>query len=95
MSWRWPIALYTIGFLLGESDAALRELVEKYPGDGAVQIADVHGARGEVAEASEWLERAYAQHDTGLTSMRGSDRLRSLHGDPRWGAFLRKIGYDV
>jgi Flp pilus assembly protein TadD len=76
-----------------KSDEALRELTAKYAADSAFQIAAVHAARGETEAAFEWLERAYAQRDGGLAMMRTSPCLRSLHGDPRWGAFLRKMGF--
>jgi eukaryotic-like serine/threonine-protein kinase len=77
-----------------ESDAALREMIEKHADTSAFQIAELHGERGEVDAAFAWLERAYAQRDGGLTSMRHSPRLRSLHGDPRWGAFLKKMRFE-
>jgi eukaryotic-like serine/threonine-protein kinase len=77
-----------------ESEAALRELIEKYAEDSAYQVAEVHGARGEADAAFEWLERAYAHRDGGLTEVRTSPRLRWLHSDPRWGAFLRKMGLE-
>jgi hypothetical protein len=50
--------------------------------------------RGDADRAFEWLERAYAQRDPGLTDTKVSRRLRSLHGDPRWGAFLKKMGLE-
>jgi TolB-like protein/tetratricopeptide (TPR) repeat protein len=77
-----------------ESDDALRSLVEKYADDCAYQIAEVCGARGEVDAAFAWLERAYEQRDGGLSEMKISPSLRSLHGDPRWGAFLKKMGLE-
>ena len=77
-----------------ESDEALRNLIEGYSETTACQIADVHGARGEVDAAFEWLERAYAQRDTGLTEMKVLPNLRPLHGDPRWGAFMKKMGFE-
>ena len=49
--------------------------------------------RGEVDAAFEWLERAYVQRDPGLALIRLDTELRSLHGDPRWGAFLKKMGF--
>ena len=52
----------------------------------------MYGARGEVDLALEWLERAYAQRDAGLSEMKSQPLLRSLHSDLRWGAFLRKMG---
>ncbi len=78
-----------------ESDAAVKELIEKQSEEAAFQIAEVCGARGEVDRAFEWLERAYTQRDGGLVQMRASPHLRALHGDPRWGAFLKKMGLEV
>ncbi len=75
-----------------ESDAALEQLIEKHAEGSAYQIAEVHGARGEVDRAFEWLGRAYEQRDGGLAVMKRDPRLRSLHGDPRWAPFLRKMG---
>jgi hypothetical protein len=72
----------------------LRELTEKHADDSAYQIAEVHGARGEVDAAFGWLERAYTQRDTGLIGMQVQPYLRSLHGDPRWDAFLKKLGLE-
>ena len=77
----------------GQSEVDLTsELIDKY-GDGATfQIAEVCGVRGEADEAFEWLERAWAQRDGGLTDLKTSPRLRSLHGDPRWRPMLEKVG---
>jgi tetratricopeptide (TPR) repeat protein len=77
-----------------ESDAVLRELIEKYGEDSAYQIAEVLGARGEADAAFGWLERAYAQRDIGLSEMMTSPRFRPLHGDPRWDAFLKKMRFE-
>ena len=78
-----------------ESDAALRVLIEKHADTTAFQVAEVHGARAEADAAFEWLERAYAQRDGGLSGIKDNSRLRSLHGDPRWGAFLKKMGFEA
>ena len=89
----WALALVHRG--LGhteESDAALRELIEKHASSSAYQIAEVYGARREVGRAFEWLERAHAQRDPGLVSTKSNPRFRSLHEDPRWDAFLKKMG---
>jgi TolB-like protein/tetratricopeptide (TPR) repeat protein len=75
-----------------ESDAALQELIAKYEMNSAYQVAEVYAARGEADLAFEWLDRAYAQRDPGLTQMKTDLCLRSLHTDPRWGVFLRKMG---
>jgi serine/threonine protein kinase/Flp pilus assembly protein TadD len=78
-----------------ESDAALQELVAKHADTLGYQVAEVHGARGEVDAAFEWLERAYAQRDGGLTQMKQNPTFRSLHEDPRWRVFLRKMGFEA
>ena len=77
-----------------ESDAILRELIGKFGEGSAYQIAEACGARGETDTAFDWLERAYAQRDTGLTEIKTSLNLRPLHGDPRWGAFLSRMGFE-
>jgi len=77
-----------------ESEDALRRLVAEFADSSAYQIAEVHGARGDLDPAFEWLEHAYAQRDPGLTEMKASPRLRSLHLDPRWSAFLEKLGLE-
>jgi hypothetical protein len=67
-------------------------LIAKYRSDGAYQVAEVYGVRGATDLAFDWLERAYAQRDPGLSEVKISTRLRLLHGDSRWIAFLRKMG---
>jgi len=78
-----------------ESDAALRELTEKYGSDSASQIAEAHAARAEVEESFAWLERAYAQRDGGILSLKTSRFVGALRGDPRWSAFLKKMGLEA
>jgi len=60
--------------------------------EAAYQVAEVYAARGEVDLAFAWLERAYDQRDGGLSQMKPDPLLRSLHADPRWFPFLRKMG---
>ncbi|MBZ5646055.1 MAG: protein kinase [Acidobacteriia bacterium] len=74
-----------------ESDAALAELTAKYDTTNAFQVAEVYAFRGEVDRAFEWLERAYAQRDGGLTWIKGDPLLKSLQRDPRYAAFLKKM----
>ena len=47
---------------------------------------------GNVDQAFEWLERAYAQRNAGLCQIKLQPLLRNLHGDPRWPPFLKKMG---
>ena len=91
--WALAIAHHAAGHV-GESDAALRDLIEKYADESAYQVAEVYVARGEKDAAFEWLERAYAQRDSGLVSMKTSSYCGSLHDDPRWRALLKKMALD-
>ncbi|HEU4333112.1 MAG TPA: protein kinase [Candidatus Eisenbacteria bacterium] len=77
-----------------ESDERLRELIGSYAEGGAYQIAEVHAARGEADAAFEWLERAYEQRDGGLVEMKPEPAFRALHADPRWKAFLARMGLE-
>ena len=43
-------------------------------------------------EAFEWLERAYAQRDGGLTELLKDRFLTNLHEDTRWEPLLEKMG---
>jgi len=86
----YPIAYYALG-RKKESDAALSELITKYDAGAAYQIAEVYAFRNQSDEAFEWLERAYAQHDSGLIGTKVDPLLKSLHNDPRFAAFLKKL----
>jgi tetratricopeptide (TPR) repeat protein len=79
---------------VAEPDTALRESGEKYADTMAFQVAEAHAARGEADAAFEWLDRAYVQRDPGLSQIKISTLLRSPHGDPRWGTFLKKMGFE-
>ena len=75
-----------------ESDAALAELITKTGETAAYQVAEVYGYRNDKDHAFEWLERARRQRDAGLPALRADTLLANLHDDPRWDAFLRKMG---
>jgi hypothetical protein len=74
-----------------ESDAALSELIAKYQASTPYEIAKVYAFRKQPDEALEWLERAYTQRDSGLIFTKVDPPLKSLHGDPRFAAFLKKL----
>ena len=75
------------------SNEKLRELLETGAAGAPFQIEEVYGARGDADAAFEWLERARAARDTGLTEVEVNPWLRSFHGALRWGAFLKKMGF--
>src|SRR5882724_5179789 len=75
-----------------ESDAAVAELIAKNGETAAYQIAEVYAYQNDKDRAFEWLERGRRQRDAGLPGLRADTLLPNLHGDPRWDAFLRKMG---
>jgi tetratricopeptide (TPR) repeat protein len=74
-----------------EADAALRELIAKYSKRGAYQVAQVYAFRNQSDEAFVWLDRAYVLRDGGLNETKVDPLLKSLHNDPRFAAFLKKL----
>jgi len=80
---------------LGHKDAAqaaLSTLIAKDADGAAYQIAEVFAWRGEPDPAFEWLDRAYRQHDGGLTNLTIDPLLQSLRADARYAAFRKKMG---
>jgi len=92
--WAEAIVRHAAG-LASEADETLRLLVERHAREWAFQVAEVYAARGDANAAFEWLERAYAERDAGLAYLKPDPLLRSLHADPRWGALLRRMGFDA
>jgi TolB-like protein len=80
-------------FALGrraEANAALAEKERLDATTDPVGIAEILAYRGEIDQAFAWLDRAYQQRQ-GLKIVNRNPLLKSLHGDPRWKAFLRKM----
>ena len=93
-AWRlfgMAIVLHALGDA-GASDAALREFKDKNAAIAAYQIAGVYAFRGEIDLAFEWLNNAYDNRDAGLPFMLRERLFANLHDDPRWEAFLDKMG---
>ena len=76
---------------LPESRRALDSGVARFGHVLAFQLAEAFAWIGEPDHAFEWLDRAYAQHDGGLTMVKYSPLLRSLRGDARYAALLRRL----
>jgi TolB-like protein len=93
--WGTAVAQHALGH--GDaSRAALRTLTDRYAHTRAFDIGEIHAWRGEKEAAFEWLERAYEQHEGGLAAIVKTDPfLRSLRGDPRHAALLRKMKLPV
>ena len=85
----YAIEYYALG-RKKDSDAALSELIAKYP-QNAYQIAEVYAFRNQSDKAFEWLDRAYDQRNPGLIGTKVNPLLNSLHHDPRYAALLKKL----
>jgi tetratricopeptide (TPR) repeat protein len=94
--WRlWALAI--IYFRSGDNDRAHRILdtiIDEHADGDAFQIGEIFAVGGEIDKAFEWLERAIAERDPGVTHVVGSPRFRTLHADPRWPALLKTIGFE-
>jgi TolB-like protein/tetratricopeptide (TPR) repeat protein len=77
------------------ADAALQTLIDKYAVAGPFQIATVYGLRKEPDKMFEWLERAYTEHDPGLTQLLGTPFILNYKDDPRFAAFCQKLKLQV
>ena len=77
-----------------ESDAALSRFSREHAQDAAKDIALAYGYREELDEAFAWLDRAYRQKDADLWNIKPvqvDPLMKSIAGDPRFTAFLRKM----
>jgi len=86
------LAQHTLGDAAA-ADAAFEQLIDDHGDAVSFQIAAAHAWRGEVDAAFTWLERAYAARDPGLAESVSYPLLRSLQGDPRWLALMRRVGF--
>ncbi len=72
--------------------AALQELISTMGESSAFQIATVYAQWGDADNAMSWLQRAYVIRDPGLQYLTVVDLFSPIEGDPRFQAFLRKMG---
>ena len=73
------------------SKAALDALIA-LPAPPPVWIAAVYGWRGERDQAFSWLDRAVAERNYFVRNVRYDGILAKLRDDPRYAAFLSKVG---
>jgi len=93
-AWRL-IGLATAYHALGQataSDAALAMLIENHEADAAYNIAYVLAFRGEADRAFDWLNKAVAYNDPGLTEIATETLFANIQADARWLPFLDSIG---
>ena len=74
------------------ADAALKKLIDENADDAGSQIASVYALRKDPEKMFEWLEHAWATHDSGVTELLFNPFLCAYKDDPRFIAFAQKIG---
>ncbi len=75
------------------SDRALATLISKYGDVAQYQIAEVHAWRREPDQAFAAIHRAWDGLDPGLIQLKTDPLLAPIRSDPRFGEWLRKIGF--
>jgi tetratricopeptide (TPR) repeat protein len=73
-----------------ESDAALEELIRRFPG-AAGAIAGVYAVRGELDQSFTWWERSYANREVGPSLNCIPEAVPAFRADPRYRALLGKL----
>jgi tetratricopeptide (TPR) repeat protein len=74
-----------------KADAALNELIAMDHARTPYAIATVYAFENRSEQAFEWLDRALAQRAGDVIGTNVDPFLKSLHNDPRYTAFLKKI----
>jgi TolB-like protein/DNA-binding winged helix-turn-helix (wHTH) protein len=88
----YSLAYYALG-RKKESDEALSELIAKYRAGYPYNIARVYAFRNQADEAFEWLDRSYAQRNSGLIKTKVDPFLKNLHRDARYSSLLKKLNF--
>jgi tetratricopeptide (TPR) repeat protein len=92
-----PIRLARAQSFLGRRDEA-KKIIDQWkrlPPAGLISAHDVaiiYIGLGEKDEAFDLLERAYAERDIHLASLKSDPRFDSIRSDPRYVDLLRRLG---
>jgi len=89
--YRKSMVVYALG-RQDEANTLLKQLVDEFGNESWPNIAHVYAYRGEKDEAFKWLELAFDNRDSSLLEILNYPELKSLYGDPRWNAFINKLG---
>jgi len=86
-----PMVYHALG-RKAESRIALATLIARFEKDWSYNIAQVYAFGEEADKAFEWLDKAVAYHDPGLSDIVRENLFDNIHSDLRWVPFLRKVG---
>jgi TolB-like protein/Tfp pilus assembly protein PilF len=85
------VAYHRLGDLQ-KAQENLDELIEINGEVAAYQVAVVYSYWGDADKTFEWLDRAVELHDPGVTEVNKTSFFDPVKDDPRWDAFLERIG---
>ncbi len=95
-SWYWTALAYVYGRAgrMAQARNALRTLLDSTARDSVRPAAFVlaYLGVGDTASALTWLERAYAEHDNLMTTLKVNPELDPLRADPRFQRLLVRVG---
>ena len=74
------------------SNALFAEFLEKYGDTDLANVADLYAFRGDYDQSFLWLNKAYEAKDPVLVEALTYPSFKPMHSDPRWSAFIQKIG---
>jgi TolB-like protein/Tfp pilus assembly protein PilF len=74
------------------ADAVLKNLIAKYADLGPYQIAEAYALRRDPDAVFQWLDRAWKQHDPGISYLLYDPLILRYRDDPRFAAFCHKVG---
>jgi TolB-like protein/DNA-binding winged helix-turn-helix (wHTH) protein/Tfp pilus assembly protein PilF len=77
------------------SEEALNELISKYGDIWYYQIALIFAYTGRADEAYDWLDKAYAARDTGLSVSLVDPFLDNIRDDARWPGLLARLNLPI
>ena len=78
-----------------ESKRALEQMIADHALDDAYHIAVVYAWTGNREQSFQWLDRAVAQHDSSLLTVKYDPLLRGIRDDPRYSALLKKLNLPL
>ena len=82
---------HTLGHLASSQRVLDQILAQPFVLQASYQIAQVYAWRGEADRTFEWLARAVEHHDPGLNYLKYDPIIRTVRGDARFAALLRKL----
>jgi tetratricopeptide (TPR) repeat protein len=92
----WRIVAQAFALQVGgdraAADAALQALIDTMDGQAAYQIAEVYALRRDPDKTFEWLDRAWAVRDPGVSLLLYDPFVLRYRDDPRFAAYCSKVG---